>query len=40
MAPPRRSIADRVVWTAELFARLEQRDRLLARGGAERAVSS
>ncbi len=35
-----RSVADRVVWTAELFARLEQRDRLMARGGAGRAVSS
>jgi 15-cis-phytoene synthase len=27
-AKPRKSLADRVVWTAELFARLEQRDRL------------
>jgi len=39
VTPPRRSIIDRVVWTAELFARLEQRDRALAGGGAERTVS-
>jgi 15-cis-phytoene synthase len=41
-APPgarRRSVAERVVWTFELFARLEQRDRLLAAGGRERAVA-
>ena len=38
-AAPRRSVADRVVWTFELFARLEQRDRLLATGSRERAVS-
>ncbi|MES2989902.1 MAG: phytoene/squalene synthase family protein [Pseudomonadota bacterium] len=30
--PPRRSVVDRVVWTFELFARLEQRDRLRASG--------
>ena len=35
----RRSVADRVVWTFELFARLEQRDRLLASRGRERAVT-
>jgi 15-cis-phytoene synthase len=28
--PPRRSIVDRLVWTAELFARLEQRERQAA----------
>ena len=32
--PPRRGLVDRVVWTFELFARLEQRDRLRALGGA------
>ena len=31
-APMRRSVVDRVVWTFELFARLEQRDRLRAEG--------
>jgi 15-cis-phytoene synthase len=30
--PVRRGLADRVVWTCELFARLEQRDRLRASG--------
>jgi 15-cis-phytoene synthase len=30
--PVRRSLSDRVVWTCELFARLEQRDRLRASG--------
>lgn len=34
---PRRSVADRVVWTFELFARLEQRDRLRAAGIAQAA---
>ena len=38
--PARRSVAERVVWTAELFARLEQRDRVLAHGGAERPMTS
>ncbi len=33
--PPRRSIAERVVWTAELFARLDQRDAL----GASRSAT-
>ncbi len=31
-APPRRGVGERVVWTFELFARLEQRDRLRASG--------
>ena len=34
--PERRGLGERVVWTAELFARLEQRDRLAA-GAARRA---
>jgi hypothetical protein len=29
----RRSVADRLVWTAELFARLEQRDRMRVASG-------
>jgi hypothetical protein len=33
--PPPRGLADRVVWTLELFARLEQRDR--ARNGVRAA---
>ena len=33
--PQRRSVSDRVVWTAELFARLEQRDR----GGVMRSAA-
>jgi len=31
--PSRRGVVDRLVWTAELFARLEQRDRFQAAGG-------
>ena len=31
-APPRRGLGERIVWTAELFARLEQRDRSRAAG--------
>lgn len=37
---PRRGIADRVVWTLELFARLEHRDRLRASGGSARAEAT
>ncbi|MBC7977810.1 MAG: hypothetical protein H7138_22755, partial [Myxococcales bacterium] len=31
-APPRRGVTESVVWTLELFARLEQRERLRAAG--------